>query len=145
MYHIKEIKPEDTYPIRLQVLKTNEKYQYKYQGDFDKTTKHLGVYNTEKLIGIVTIMQNKHPDLQKNAIQLRGMAILPEFQKKGIGKLLIQEVEKIYANKKIIWCNARDYAIGFYKSLGFVTFGEKFYIKNVCNHFVMYKYLNETC
>ena len=143
MFVIKEIEAEQTYPLRLNVLKTNDKYQYKYQGDFDKSTKHLGIYNKDFLIGIVTIIPNEHPKLPKNAIQLRGMAVLPEYQKKGIGKLLLEEVEKRYSSKSIIWCNARDYAVGFYKSLGFTIFGEKFYIKNVCDHFVMYKRLNQ--
>jgi len=142
MYVIKEIEAEQTYPIRLKVLKTTKNYQYKYTGDFYKTTKHLGAFNKNLLVGIVTIMHNEHPKLPKNAIQLRGMAVLKEYQKKGIGKLLIKKVEKNHAFKSIIWCHARDYATGFYKSLGFTIFGEKFYIKNVCDHFVMYKILN---
>jgi len=139
MFAINEIKPEQTYKIRLQVLKTNDKYQHKYQGDFDSKTKHFGVFNDNKLIGIATVMQANHTDLGKNAIQLRGMAVLPEYQKKGVGKMLIKHIEKTYADKDLIWCNARDYAVGFYNSLGFTIFGEKFYIKNVCYHFVMYK------
>jgi ribosomal protein S18 acetylase RimI-like enzyme len=142
VYSIKEITTEETYPIRLQVLKTNEKYPYKYQGDFDKKTKHLGIFDNDKLIGIITLMEANHPKLPKNGLQLRGMAILPEYQKKGIGKLLLQHVEKTAKNYDLLWCNARDYVVGFYNSLGFTIFGEKFYITNVCDHFVMYKKLN---
>lgn len=142
MFIIREIKPEDTYAIRLKVLKTNKNYQHQYQVDFNKTTKHFGIFQKTQLIGIATIMQANHPNLAENAIQLRGMAVLPEFQKKGIGKMLLKDLVKIYQNQSIIWCNARDYAVGFYKSLGFSIFGEKFYIKNVGDHFVMYKNLN---
>ena len=142
MFQIKEIQPEDTYKIRLIVLKTNEKYPYKYQGDFDLKTKHLGVFKDDLIIGIVTVMETNHPKLPSDAIQLRGMAILPKHQRKGIGKILIKHIEKLYQHKNIIWCNARYYAIDFYKSLGFSIFGKKFYIKNVGNHFVMYKNLN---
>lgn len=142
MFIIREIKPEDTYAIRLKVLKTNKNYQHQYQVDFNKTIKHFGIFQKTQLIGIATIMQANHPNLAENAIQLRGMAVLPEFQKKGIGKMLLKDLVKIYQNQSIIWCNARDYAVGFYKSLGFSIFGEKFYIKNVGDHFVMYKNLN---
>ncbi len=138
---IKEISPEQTYDLRLKVLKTNDNYQYQYQGDFGIKTKHFGAFNASKLIGITTVMENKHPDFNKDAIQIRGMAVLPEFQKQGIGKNLIDFVINQYQDKEMIWCNARDYAVNFYKSLGFSTFGEKFYIKNVCYHYVMYKYL----
>jgi len=144
MFAIKEIETEQTYPIRLKVLKTNDKYQHKYQGDFNKDTKHFGIFNKDILIGIVTVMPNEHSKLPNNAIQLRGMAVLPEYQKKGIGKILIKEIEKRYSNKSVIWCNARDYAIGFYKALGFSIIGKKFYIKNVCDHFVMYKHIKKT-
>ncbi|HFS67018.1 MAG TPA: GNAT family N-acetyltransferase [Flavobacteriia bacterium] len=142
MLKIKEIDATETYPVRLKVLKTNKNYQYKYQGDFDEKTKHFGVFDTNNLIGIVSVMETNHPKLVNNAIQLRGMAIDEAYQKKGIGKLLVRHIEKKYSNKDLIWCNARDYAVGFYNSLGFSIFGKKFYIKNVCDHFVMYKNLN---
>ena len=142
MYKIAEIGVEQTYPIRLQVLKTNEKYQYKYKGDFLPTTKHFGVFDADKLVGIVTVMEVNNPNLKGDAVQLRGMAVCKEYQHKGLGKLLVNHIEKVYKHKDLLWCNARDYAAGFYNSLGFTTFGKKFYIKNVCYHYVMYKNLD---
>ncbi len=142
MFKITEIGVEQTYPIRLQVLKTNEKYQYKYKGDFLLTTKHFGVFDADELVGIVTVMEANNPNLKGDAVQLRGMAVLKEYQYKGLGKLLVNHIEKVYKHKDLLWCNARDYAVGFYNSLGFTTFGKKFYIKNVCYHYVMYKNLD---
>lgn len=136
---IKIISPEETYPVRRAVLRKNfpnEPHQFK--GDFDENTFHLGYFQENEIIGILTIMKNE------NVAQLRGMAVSEDFQGKGIGKLLIERAEEILQNDKIskIWMNAREKAVPFYEKLGYKTEGELFIIKPIGFHYVMTKYFN---
>lgn len=136
---IKIISPEETYPVRRAVLRKNfpnEPHQFK--GDFDENTFHLGYFQENEIIGILTIMKNE------NVAQLRGMAVSEDFQGKGIGKLLIERAEEILQNDKIskIWMNAREKAVPFYERLGYKIEGEIFMIKPIGFHYLMAKYFD---
>ncbi len=143
MITIKQITPIETYTLRLEVLKTNADYIYQYQGDFDEKTVHYGAFDADKNIGIITLMENENPLFQGKQMQLRGMAVATNAQNKGIGKTLVQKVIKISNAKeaKILWCNAREQVVDFYKKQGFQIEGERFYIEHVCYHYLMYKKL----
>jgi predicted GNAT family N-acyltransferase len=137
---IKKIQPTDTYKLRLKVLKTCDDYIYKYQGDFDDDTSHFGAFENDINIGIVSLMTQKNPLFKGKQMQLRGMAVLDNLQSRGVGKRLVDEV--IVESKKyqtdIIWCNAREHVVDFYKKQGFKISGERFYIEHVCYHYIMY-------
>ncbi|MDO9039283.1 MAG: GNAT family N-acetyltransferase, partial [Lutibacter sp.] len=70
-----------------------------------------------------------------------GMATLNEYQGFGAGKLMLEKAVQILKEKDIdiLWCNARIAAVEFYKKQGFQTFGEKFEISYVGEHYVMLK------
>ena len=64
----------------------------------------------------------------KHEAQLRAMAVYNEWQGKGIGKLLVEALEK-YAlqhgfNKIIL--HARKVVLGFYKSMEYMQVGDEF-------------------
>lgn len=145
MQKIIQIQAKQTYKLRLEVLKTCDAYIYRYKGDFDATTMHFGAFLDNINIGIVTLMENNHDYFSGKQIQLRGMAITKSAQGKKIGEKLILafKEESIKRNATVIWCNARDYSVEFYKKQGFKIKGNKFYIENVCDHYVMYFKLNE--
>jgi len=136
---IKQISAKETYPLRLSVLKTCDEYIYQYQGDFDKKTVHFGCFSKNILIGIVTVMEKSNPLLNNKQFQLRGMAVSKEFQKNGVGALLVNKVKEfcIENNANVLWCNARENAVNFYRKQGFKIQGEVFHIEHVGNHFVM--------
>ncbi|PWB20002.1 GNAT family N-acetyltransferase, partial [Flavobacterium sp. HTF] len=62
-------------------------------------------------------------------------------QKKGFGEALVKHCEYFCTEKgiKLIWFNARTAAVGFYKKLNYQTIGEAFDIKDVGEHYLMYK------
>lgn len=94
------------------------------------------------MIGVSSFFKNHHPSISKeNQYQLRGMAILKEHQGKGIGNIILNYGEKFLKEKNIdiIWCNAREVAINFYKRNGYIIIGEPFTIKDIGLHYVMYK------
>ena len=94
------------------------------------------------LCGVCTFLMAKHSLLTKNnQYQLRGMGILETHQGKGIGKLLLQHGERFLKEKKVqvVWCNARETAVDFYKKNNYNIIGNAFEIKDIGLHFTMYK------
>ena len=141
MIQIKEISAEETFPIRLEVLRKNIPLPFEFNGDFDSDTIHLGAFKNDKLIAVSSYMKANYKDFEGNQYQLRGMATLTEYQGFGAGKLMLQKAVQILKDKNsnLLWCNARIAAVEFYKKQGFQTFGEKFEISYVGDHYVMFK------
>ncbi len=147
MQIIKKITAIETYTIRNCVLRTGKTLASCYfDGDNLLTTTHFGIYAVDKCIGILSFYQNKNNNFETlNQFQIRGMAVLPEFQKLGIGKKLIQHCEILFLNhnETVLWCNAREKAVGFYEKIGYSKIGIPFIIEDIGKHYIMYKSLYE--
>jgi ribosomal protein S18 acetylase RimI-like enzyme len=143
MYTIKEITANDTFFVRHPVLRNGKPIaSCHFDGDTLPTTLHFGIFATEKLIGVISLFKNHHSFFQEvNQIQIRGMAVLEEFQRKGFGEKLISHCEGLLKNEAngLLWFNARSNAVGFYEKLGYKIIGTSFEITDVGTHFVMYK------
>ena len=140
---IKKISSSATYPVRHEVLRKGKPIETcQFKGDDDENTVHFGLYQNERLIGIISIFKEKN-DLfsETNQFQIRGMAVLEEFQGKGFGAELVKEAENhcISLNTDLIWFNARENAVPFYKKLDYIIIGDSFLIPDVGIHFAMYK------
>ena len=120
--------------LRGQVLRANQPPEAAhYPDDFDDTTYHIGAVETAtgRVVGIATL-------LPKEGIQLRGMAVAPEWQKTGVGRLVLDTAHQVARERGLpLWCNARVSAMGFYQKAGWETGGNEFEVKNVGPHFVM--------
>ena len=143
MILIKKIHVTDTYPIRLEVLRKNIPLPYKFEGDFDNDTFHLGAFKNGNLIAVSSYMKTLNANLKGTNYQLRGMATSTKHQGNGVGKLMMDEAFKILESLKInyIWCNARLIAVNFYKKQGFRIIGENFDVKYIGEHYMMSKKL----
>jgi ribosomal protein S18 acetylase RimI-like enzyme len=145
MLFIKEITSTETFSVRHPVLRAGKPVEScQFEGDDLLSTKHFGFFTEENLIGIISIFKNNHPFFKNNpAFQIRGMAVLNNFQKKGFGKKLVNYCENYVKeqNSTLIWFNARENAVGFYKKLGYETIGDAFEIKDIGAHYVMFKKL----
>ena len=74
--------------------------------------------------------------------QLRGMAILKPYQKKGLGNLLLETgEEEISKQCSRLWFNAREIAVNFYKNNGYKIIGKPFVIEPIGLHYIMSKKL----
>ncbi len=141
---VKEISAADTYIIRQPVLRPGKPFtDCLFPGDNDEETFHLGLFNTNYLVGVASFMKAQNINFTApHQYQLRGMAVLQSHKGKGYGAAILHAGEhKLHQLNKdfFLWFNARDYAIGFYERYGYKTFGEKFDIPGVCPHIVMYK------
>ena len=95
MKTVKKILAKDTYKIRKEVLRKNIDLPFKFNGDFDQNTFHLGVFVNNQLSGVASFMKSDVSIKDKTTFQLRGMATKNEFRGKGLGSLLILEAEKV--------------------------------------------------
>lgn len=142
---IKELHPEAIYPIRHEVLRKGKPFETSFfDGDNLTSTKHFGLFIENNLVGVASLFKQENEKLNfESQYQLRGMAILETHQKKGYGNLLVERAEFFSKamNADIIWFNARESAVNFYKKLGYEIFGKPFDIKNIGLHYVMFKKL----
>lgn len=136
---VKIITPAETYSLRRSILRKNTPNEsHEFNGDFDVNTFHLGYFEENNLLGIVTLM------MSGDIAQLRGMAVDENHQGKSIGRKLVLAAEEILTKKDIrkIWMNARETAVPFYEKLGYKTEGEIFMIKPIGFHYLMTKYFD---
>jgi GNAT superfamily N-acetyltransferase len=114
--------------------------------DNEDSTFHLGLYFKEDLIGVASFMKNNHVLFDENMqYQLRGMAVLKSYQKKGLGYLLLEAGEIAVSQKcSRLWFNAREIAVNFYKRGGYETADKPFIIEPIGKHYVMSKQLTKT-
>ena len=135
---LKPICTKDTYMVRHPVLRNGLPIETcAFDRDEDNDTLHLGAYTDKKLIGVLTLLPNA------SDVQLRGMAVLPEMQKLGIGYQLILEAEKrvIQMGISLLWMNARLIAVPFYEHCGYQKQGVKFRLPYGGDHYKMIKQL----
>ncbi|GAA4290173.1 GNAT family N-acetyltransferase [Aestuariibaculum suncheonense] len=144
-YEIKIISAQETIPVRHPVLRPGKPIETcNFEGDNLNTTFHLGIYINQQIVGVVSYFKSSTNLLTETSqYQLRGMAVLTEYQGKGLGNLLVQHGDILLKAKKtnIVWCNAREIAIPFYKKNNFNIIGEPFNIGDIGLHYVMYKSL----
>ena len=142
-YTIKEITAKKAYDVRHPVLREGKPIDScDFDGDDLSTTFHLGYFVDEQLVGVVSLLERNHATVKtKKAFQLRGMGVLANFQKRGIGDALVKKAEVIIQQKggTFMWMNSREIAVRFYEKLGYIKHGEPFSIPKIGLHFVMIK------
>jgi len=79
----------------------------------------------------------------KTRAQLRYMAVDFQYQKQGIGRLVIEHMEYYARQNKAheLFLNARENAVGFYKKLGYVITGKSYLLFDSIQHYKMMKKL----
>ena len=131
--------------VRHQILRPGKPFKAAFfKGDNDKTSIHLGVLVQQVPVGVVSLMRTHNAYFKKsNQYQLRGMAVLENYQRNGLGQLLIKKSEQTALEKgaNLIWMNAREKASPFYLKCGYKIQGVPFLIKDVGIHYLMYKNL----
>lgn len=140
-YSIREISSQQTYPVRHPVLRKGKSLSScRFDNDDTQSTFHLGCYYENGLVGVATFLEQNNLSFTGDQIQLRGMAVLPNYRKRGLGQRLLHEgiFRLREKNKELLWFNAREVAVPFYTNLGFETYGDPFEIKDIGKHYLMY-------
>ena len=146
MADIREIRSTDSYGVRHPVLRTGLPVEScRFDGDDLPGTKHFGIYESGALVGVVSVFECRSQSFDQSAqFQLRGMAVLDEHRKKGLGEELLTHAEShiIMRAAELIWFNARIAAVPFYQRNGYKIKGELFDIPGVGPHYLMFKELH---
>ncbi|GCE47061.1 putative GNAT family N-acyltransferase [Thermosporothrix hazakensis] len=144
MLQIRSISAEETYPLRQRVLRPHQALEAcAYPHDTDETSFHAGCFFEDQLIGIGSIFREAQDGTtNRNIWRIRGMAVAPEQQGKGIGgRILTALIAYVTAQGQPgeIWCNGRITAKGFYERYGFQQLGEVFELPGIGPHVVMHR------
>ena len=104
-----------------------------FPGDENPSTIHLLAFADAEFIGCATLLID-----DSEAIQLRGMAVASNWQRRGIGQRIVEVATDVATSKiKTLWCNARFPAIGFYEKQGWIRSGSYFDVPIIGPHIVM--------
>jgi GNAT superfamily N-acetyltransferase len=135
------IKAIDTYPIRHKMLRPNGTVEdCMFQGDNDEMTFHLGAFVDKRLVSVASFYFERNTVFPEDyQYRLRGMATLPEYQGQGHSSALLKTAFPVIKQNQcnLLWCNAREKAMGFYLKVGFKPVGELFTIQNIGKHMLM--------
>ncbi|MED5372905.1 MAG: GNAT family N-acetyltransferase [Myxococcota bacterium] len=137
MHTCTPLEPAQVIDVRWRVLRAGRPRETAIFAGDDHALHH-GLLHDGAIIGVVSLFDN--PWEQGGADlrwQLRGMAILPEFQAHGHGSKLLTAVEDRVSQG--LWCNARIRAVPFYARGGWQPVGEVFDIPAVGPHQRMFK------
>ena len=100
-----------------------------YPGDEAADTLNLGAFVEGELVAVATLCREPMPGEQSTTSwRLRGMATVPEYRGRGLGKELAQRCIAYAAEQEgtVVWCTSRITTAPFYQALGFVEHGEPF-------------------
>ena len=143
-YQVKKITALETYNVRHPILRAGRPVaDCAFDLDKKNSTIHLGLYFKTDLIGVASFMKSNNVLFDENSqYQLRGMAILTPYQKKGLGNLLLEAgEEEVSKTCSRLWFNAREIAVNFYKNNGYTIIGKPFMIESIGIHYIMSKKL----
>ncbi|MGN6640560.1 MAG: GNAT family N-acetyltransferase [Mucilaginibacter sp.] len=139
---IRFIQADDVLPVRNEVLRDGKLTleQCRFPGDDAEGAFHLGYFDKEQLVCVVTFFPKSYDGYTGRGYQLRGMATLESHRSKGIGNQLVNFAIVYLRGQKAnyIWCNARKKALRFYADLGFEIISDEFEVPNIGPHRVMY-------
>ncbi|HYF62453.1 MAG TPA: GNAT family N-acetyltransferase [Herpetosiphonaceae bacterium] len=138
---IRQISAAEARPLRAAVLRPGQSPErQRYPGDDDPQTLHAGAFVGAGLAGVATLALDPPPGADDpRAWRLRGMAVAPAHQGRGLGRRLIEACVE-HARRRggsQIWCLGRTGAAPFYRSLGFALLGAEFDLPESGPHYVM--------
>ncbi len=129
----------DAIALRYEILRKPLNLQFTFeQLAAEKHNYHFGYYIDDKLIACLMLV----PEAGGN-IKMKQVAVANEWQRKGIGAKLVLVAEEFAVENgfNLIYCNARDSAVPFYKKSGYTIKGEMFAEVSI-PHYYMEKKLN---
>lgn len=84
---------------------------------YKHSLKILGTYDADKLVGIIRVVGDGY-----SLVYIQDIIVLPEYQRKGIGTLMLEKILFEYKNvyQKVLTTDNTTKTIQFYKSIGFM-------------------------
>lgn len=133
--NVVELTTVETYPLRFAVLRRDTPTkQVSFPEDDGQGTCHLGIRDHRgQVVAVSSWVPRNCPAVpSQRGIQLRGMATHPDHQGQGVGGLLL-ETGTLRAQSSgfdLLWANARDVALDFYRHHACQVVGDGFIDEN---------------
>jgi GNAT superfamily N-acetyltransferase len=148
---VRRIPAHRTWELRQRVLRPHQRIEeMNYFGDHDPDTAHFGAFVGDELLSIGSIylapLKSPHASLPEDgrSWQLRGMATAPGRSGGGLGAAVLKAALEHAASNpaarkggSVMWCNAREAALGFYEKFGFAAVSGTFELPGIGPHKVM--------
>lgn len=112
--------------------------------DNDPNTFHVIAEYENALVGTSTFIVDINEKFEeKNQYRLRAMATDPAVRGYGVGAAILSfGIEQLKGKKvKLLWCDARLIATGFYEKQNFKIKGQVYQVPKIGPHKLMYKVL----
>lgn len=127
----------DYYNLRYEILRKpwNQPLGSEKDG-LEGQAKHFAYFDTTKILGVGRLDQ-----ISPEVFQIRFMAVSTGLQKRGIGRLLMEEMESVTWDMggQSILLHARENALGFYHSLGYELQSTSHLLFGEIQHYLMKK------
>lgn len=128
-----------TRPLRRRILRPAQaEHELVYPGDDAADSLHVGAFDGERLLGVASVYRQSPEGAPPSPgdWRLRGMAVVPEARRRGVGAALLAACER-HARARggtRLWFNARLDALPFYFALGYVAIGEPYDLPGIGVH-----------
>ena len=108
------------------------------QDEQENNAYHIMATEDNKVIGVARL---QFPE--QTSAQLRYMAVDDKYQGKGVGRAIIEHMEKCAKKNSAeeLFFNARDNALGFYEKLGYRFIAKTYLLFDTIQHYKMSKKL----
>jgi GNAT superfamily N-acetyltransferase len=153
---VEEIPAAASYPLRQRVLRPSQGLEaVVWEGDDEPSTASFGAIDRQDgaIVGVATVFPEPAPfapedvglgtsvGIGEAAWRLRGMATAESVRGQGVGAMVLGAVLGHVASRggRLIWCNARVSAVGFYERAGFATWGDEWVLASIGPHVVMWR------
>lgn len=124
----------DAFSLRWKVFVEEQKF-HDEADDYDQKAEHLVIYDADKPIGT-----GRTIDLENGSLKIGRVCILKEYRGKGIGRLIMEEIERSAKEKGYsnLILGAQCRVSEFYNAVGYKEVGE-IYLDEHCEHIDMIK------
>ena len=142
---IRRISREETYIVRQPVLRAGRPIEdCFFECDDHQLSFHFCVELDGKVISVLSALPIQSKIFPKlNAMRIRGIATLDQFQRLGYGSKLVRYAEEELKKNgiELLWLNSRITASEFYLKLGYKPKGDMFNIDGIGIHQKFFKTL----
>jgi ribosomal protein S18 acetylase RimI-like enzyme len=132
---------EEYYDLRWKVLRMPwGKEKGSEKDESDEKSVHLAAFAGRKIVGV-----GRFYFVSEDKIQIRSMAVMKEYERRGIGSRILKEIEERAAHQgaKYAVLDARENALDFYKKKGYEIKSKSYLLFGTIQHWRMEKKLME--
>ncbi len=132
---------EATYDLRARVLRDGApEIDVRFSCDDEPAAIHLALGDRRRPVAVASLVPAP-TDLRPGRVawRLRGMAVEPALQGRGLGSLLLDAVveRSRAAGAEVLWAHGRDSALGFYRRRGWSVEGDGYLEVGIPHHTVV--------